>query len=231
MFQVDLPADWRSSVAVYDEVLPSQQFRRLHDDIMGSKFDPVSKFTSYTSGPGRILRGQSKIAHTSIGPEDGMFSELVGALIPVFPDVTSIIGEEKTGWDMLGLSPWIYESGSGLELHVDGPDIYTGMVIFYLHQEWDIAWGGALLIFPPIDPGSMASEKASFGNRVKEIRGGRRALNSLAMKRGIGVSLHAKPNRLIFISPNVPHYVEQVSAGDRIRKRLSILGAFRKSES
>lgn len=111
----------------------------------------------------------------------------------------------------VSLCPWVYPPGSSLSLHTDEPG-GAGSYIYFAHPEWRPHWGGMLCIL------DRNTESCSDLNPWLDDREeARRALSP-----GHGLFVFPKPNRLVFMAADAPHFVTPVDRANRI----SIAGFF-----
>ena len=112
----------------------------------------------------------------------------------------------------------------------------TGSYIYYVHPEWNIDWGGELLLAHTLD---IPREYGVFFHRLRaspQIPApppwfphlDNDDANELLLSGGFGSYVAPKPNRLVAIKGETPHAIAKVrpSAGRHIR--ASIGGFFKK---
>ena len=128
-------------------------------------------------------------------------------------------------WKCFSISSFIYPAHTGLSLHKDGRQIYSGAYTFFLSPFWDIHWGGLLIVLDPAT--KLADEQikvhgqatASFANVWLD----RDRENPHVYTPGLGHVVLPKRNRMVFINPDCLHMVTHVNehAGDHVRMALS----------
>ncbi|MEO0815368.1 MAG: hypothetical protein AAFY60_21085, partial [Myxococcota bacterium] len=53
---------------------------------------------------------------------------------------------DESNWQSFKATTFLYPQGSGLSWHTDNPEHYAGSFIYYAHHEWNVEWGGELMI-------------------------------------------------------------------------------------
>jgi hypothetical protein len=215
------------ALAVLDNVCPDDVIEDLRRFFSNSDFETTNvrrEFSIDNEKP--PLRGKSSMfncgdlidATSVIGKFAILLSELTC-------DFSTIIGIPKVNWKSFSVTPWIYSTGSGFIPHVDGDTGYSGGFVFWCHEEWDVTWGGHLVVFERSvenfsGPDSMSNPphllKQSVFSKEKSLR-----------EPGIGTLVLPKRNRLVLLSPKVPHMVTTIEKQQA--ERLSLVGFFNKS--
>ncbi|MBI2255357.1 MAG: 2OG-Fe(II) oxygenase [Proteobacteria bacterium] len=141
------------------------------------------------------------------------------------PQVAHMVGEQGRDWQAFSISSFIYPAHTGLSLHKDGRQIYSGAYTFFLSPYWDIHWGGLLIVLDPAT--QLGNEEikvhgqntASFANVWLD----RERENPHVYTPGLGQVVLPKRNRMVFINPDCLHMVTHVNehAGDHVRMALS----------
>lgn len=222
-------------VAVFDDVLPPEQFRALWDDCQSEPWQSVhaeGRNPSFGLDDGEAFWGRS-LALASI-PLDGLLPpDLDPSALPIrfhptgravdpaleamrqaAATVPHLVGKEGEDWAGINVRPYAYPRGPGLAWHEDsGP--YSGAVIYYTHLEWNVAWGGELLFADPAPAGSP--ERAALDVSAK---------NAAILDVGTGGFVMPKPNRLVFIAPGCRHMIAQVTSAAGNHPRMSLAGFF-----
>jgi 2OG-Fe(II) oxygenase superfamily len=152
---------------------------------------------------------------------------LIEQLLSVRNEVEPIIGTQGKDWSILTASPWIYPAGTGLSLHEDGHR-YSGAFTYFAHREWNVHWGGYLLV---LDPNTAKPDPST------DAAAARRHLawlddsgeNHRVWDPGLARCIFPKPNRLVFISPTAEHLVSRVDPNAGNRTRISIAGFFHRN--
>ena len=141
------------------------------------------------------------------------------------PNIAHMVGKPGADWQAFSISSFIYPAHTGLSLHKDGRQIYSGAYTFFLSPYWDIHWGGMLIVLDPAT--QLADEQikvhgqasASFANVWLD----RERENPHVYTPGLGQVVLPKRNRMVFINPDCLHMITHVNehAGDHVRMALS----------
>lgn len=142
---------------VYDDVLPSNSFRRLFVHLNKLKYHSVHAQgwrkvwrlhdgNPLTSQAGWYYEENAEVQNDQlIFPTRTPTDELVKWIIEQSPEVELVVGKAGLAWKRFSFAPWIYPPGSGLSLHQDGV-LYTGAFTYFAHPEWRLHWGGHLMV-------------------------------------------------------------------------------------
>jgi hypothetical protein len=158
-------------------------------------------------------------------PSGSGFDLFADGITRFMPQVTHMVGSPGVDWQAFSISSFIYPAHTGLSLHKDGRQIYSGAYTFFLSPYWDIHWGGLLIVLDPAT--RLADEQikvfgqtnASFANVWLD----RERENPHVYTPGLGQVVLPKRNRMVFINPDCLHMVTHVNehAGDHVRMALS----------
>ncbi|WP_437733207.1 hypothetical protein [Sorangium sp. So ce1335] len=233
-----------NEIAIFDDVLPQDQFAELwtfcQNEVYASVHDG-GRQPVWRIGDGEPLKGTT-FAWPSV-PIDGLIPpgiDLSKAPLKFYPTrtpvdsllkaakarcatVENLIGKEGHAWAGITASPFVYPVGTGVSWHHDaGP--YSGAMIYYAHPEWNVLWGGELLVADrpsgttePANVLATPSRLHTFDNRHE---------NDALFCPGMGRFVMPKPNRLVFLAGGTPHMISKVmpAAGNHVR--VSIAGFF-----
>ena len=108
---------------------------------------------------------------------------------------------------------YVYPEGSGLSWHRDDHQRYAGAFVYYAHPEWNVDWGGELLIAETPDPDALPAKPFRFENREFSCR---------LLDFGRGHFVAPKPNRLVVLGA-WPHRIVPVRTQE---VRASVAGFF-----
>ncbi len=226
-----------SQVVVVDDFLDEATFRLVLDYCGRAEYhgvhatsvrkvwrvndgNPLQGPTAYWESDPSSRAADDKRLYYPAGTEIDLFIERILTALPAGERLVGAAG--KDWWDFTA-APWIYPAGSALSLHQDGFD-YSGAYTFFAHREWNIHWGGYLLVLdpatPPIDYDSVLGAHASWIEDANESKS--------AMTPGFAQCIFPKPNRLVFIAPDAEHLLSRVDANAGLHPRISIAGFFRK---
>jgi len=154
------------------------------------------------------------------GTELDLFIE---QLLTVLPAGERLVGKPGEDWADFTAAPWVYPQGAALSLHQDG-FVYSGAYTYFAHREWNIHWGGYLLVLdpatPPLDNSNVLGAHASWMDDGNE--------SQRTMTPGFAQCIFPKPNRLVFIASEAQHLLSRVDANAGLHPRVSIAGFFRK---
>lgn len=227
---------------VIDQLLPDSDFEELWKYMQVEHYHQVHAFQwfgAWRLDDGQVMRApdysygsvQGSVAkHPTGRPLDILFE----AILSLKKELKAVIGEESKDWDGFSLLPMLYPRNSSLYWHRDNKS-WAGSYTFYCHPEWNIHWGGEMLV----GDGSMDSIPEEYGiffRKPQKIRGAQDEVslgshldnseaNSLLLEEGIGAGdyIAPLPNRLVVLRGGVAHSVSKVlpAAGDHLRASMS----------
>lgn len=145
-------------------------------------------------------------------PIDAVLREIISVL----PQLLPWIGEQGRDWTNIAATPSVYPAGTALSWHQDTSK-YSGAFIFYAHLDWNVQWGGELLI---------ASRDAVEPPSEPQFRFDNEAFSEWLLARGIGHFVLPKPNRMVVLSPESRHMVTPVRRAAGRHVRASVAGFF-----
>lgn len=123
-------------------------------------------------------------------------------------------------WSAFSCAANIYPVGTALSWHDDGKE-KVGAYAYYIHPEWNVRWGGELLVADhrPIDTlETEVNENSQCLDNGTE--------NRFLLESGMGTYINPKPNRLVILSPRTLHSIRPVDANAGDNARLSLQGFF-----
>jgi 2OG-Fe(II) oxygenase superfamily len=226
-------------IAVFDDVLSPEHFRSFWDFCQRETYEGVH--ARIRTGGWRLDDGEPLWGGTVAWPSvslEGLLPpnfDLSKAPVTFYPTgkaiddvlqaikarsalVTNLIGKEGQDWAGISLRPYVYPRGSGLSWHGDsGP--YSGAFIYYAHPEWNVLWGGELLV-------ADASTRWLEPPRETVHRFDNRKENEELLRVGMGRFVMPKPNRLVFIAAGMRHMIAKVSSAAGNNPRVSLAGFF-----
>lgn len=221
--------------AVIDDLLDDDDRSELWTYFQFANLAPVTR----TQGAWRLEDGIPLGGDMVITPERDEPLHEAGEKPGVFPSGTAL---DLLMAEVLGLSqelePWIgddwaklmtrayvYPRGAGLSWHGDEHQIYQGAFIYYAHPEWNIEWGGELLISDPPAVFEDSPEAAPImGHRFDN-----HDYSAMLMNPGMGSFIMPRPNRLVVLG-SAPHRVMPVAAAAGQNIRASVQGFFLRPE-
>jgi hypothetical protein len=218
-------------VVVYDDVLSAADFARLFAYLNEVEYSSVHARTwrkVWRLHDGNPLTGKAHWYYPDAAPDgtDARFptgapiDKLIHNIVEYLPDVEAVIGRPQEAWDRFSFAGWVYPSGSGLSLHHDGY-LYSGAFTYFAHPEWRIHWGGHLVVLDPstkgVDPENSDMCPPFLSDEIEAVR---------VLDPGLGLTILAKPNRLVFISPMAEHMMTRVDVNAGQNARVSVAGFF-----
>ena len=103
-----------------------------------------------------------------------------------------------------------------------------GLTRFLAHREWNVHWGGYLLVLDSRTPAPTYSNDL-LGPHVSWIDDA--SENSLVLDPGFAQCIFPKPNRLVLIAPDAQHLLSRVDVNAGQHPRISVAGFFRKEST
>jgi hypothetical protein len=221
-----LGADDNDKVWNYFQLQP---FRRVDSlDLMGH----------WALEDGGVLRGPTagyKKTFDSQYPTETPIDIVMKTLVDAGDHYAATVGRQGTDWDVFSAMATIYVAGQGLVWHRDAMD-NAGSWVYYAHREWNIEWGGELLLAHERD---IPPEYGVYMHRLRPMAGfpeppawkshlDNSDASELLMARGIGSFIAAKPNRLVVIKGGTPHAIAKVRASAGRHVRASVGGFFKR---
>lgn len=215
--------------AIYDELLDDKQFQFLQKLIEQCEFfrinnsDWITVYKNLDGSPLESARFSSQKELNSKNTNKNLYvglEEFQYALNHATENQCNLVGRRGIDWDFYTGRISLYPQGTRLSWHQDGPG-RTGAYTYYVHQKWNVQWGGELLlaIHDELSEESMKWETLErkhqhFNNSLQ---------NNVLLQTGMGYFVEPKPNRLIIFSSKVHHMINRVdiSAGDQFRTSIS----------
>jgi 2OG-Fe(II) oxygenase superfamily len=222
---------------IYDDVLSPADFASLFNYLNSVEYQSVHRDgwrkvwrlhdgNPLTSNAGwYYLDVSARRPGERIFPTDTPVDAVVRWIAGKVREIEPIVGAPTAGWCRFSFAPWLYPPGSGLSLHRDG-EKYSGAFTYFAHRRWSPYWGGHLLVLDPetAQQSMGAGEQSHFflGDDEETVR---------ALAPGVGLAVFAKPNRMVFLSPNAQHMVTRVDSNAGQVARVSLAGFFHKDMS
>ncbi len=238
-------------VIVYDDVLKPEQFqlmwrymqsvpyKHVHAEGVrgvwrpedGNPMEGPRTVTLGLTPPEEMLEGMmAAYPGTSLYPTRQPIDALLEVIQARATEHKDMLGAGGEDWLLFSAAPWIYPVGSGLSWHCDDGKLYTGAFIYYAHPEWNVQWGGELLIADESSKGAgKLGDEGGDGPRRQHVFDNSRE-NEELMRSGLGSFIIPKPNRLVFLARDYPHMVAKVSPAAGNRARASVAGFFIRPE-
>jgi hypothetical protein len=138
------------------------------------------------------------------------------------------VGERSKDWAYFSARSYLYPSGTGLSWHRDNKNNVTGAYSFYCHPEWNVQWGGELLVADQSTKNVVFPETQLYGGESTFL--GTHLDNSFENEKllelGIGHYIFPKPNRFVALSSGILHAIKKVDLAAGNHVRASIQGFF-----
>ncbi len=224
-------------LVVIDDALTDDAFDELWNYFQVQEFRRVESlglFGHWALDDAAALRGPA-VGHgfelETRYPSSTPIDRVLEAIVAHAPKFDALLGKRGEGWELFSGFAQVYARGVGLLWHRDSPD-NAGSYTFYAHPEWNVDWGGELMLLDDegIDP--------SAGIYFHRLKGGvawqphldNEDANELLMRHGVGRVVLPKPNRLVVIKGGTPHCVAKVrdAAGNHVR--ASVSGFFKRKD-
>lgn len=224
--------------AVYDDFLPDDVYDQVYRWAIYGDYqhintgDKISRtWRPHDGFPMRALRNcfyqttppqaDKKPWQYPTGTAYDLFAERVAQYAP---DVEKLIGRGGSDWLAFSVTSFLYPARTGLSLHRDGREVYTGAYTFFMAPQWDIHWGGLLIVLDKRT--ALASDVVDLygqGKSIKNVWLDRDREASLAFEPGLGQAVLPKRNRIVFLEPDSYHLITYVNeyAGDNVRMAFS----------
>lgn len=219
-----------SRYVIYDDFLPQDEFDQAVELMARSGLaDTQSVISPQLDGPATRSRGMTFAASIGDGEINGrppFFSRIAQAV----HGETRLFGDAGATWNKITFTYWQYPAGSRLGWHNDAGRGREGEFILYLHRQWDISWGGELMVIDR-DPQSLLDLAGSDGSAL-EAAGPDVRLRKILQDCEISpLAILPRPNRLVLVKANTVHTVRRVdhTAGDN--KRCTLTGFFYRDEA
>ena len=245
-----------SQFHVYDDVLGEKEFRAVWQYVQLESYVPVhepewvkvwriSDGIPLAATTGVLYKKPPAMAGAPTGddakreriyPTHTGLDRFLEALASQFDQLAGLVGRLGVDFENISARSFLYPVGTGLSWHEDAVG-YSGGYVFYAHPEWNVQWGGELLVADesarPQDSESdrvVVLTRQEGGLRLTKIRIppflDNRAQNAVLGERGLGSYIAPKPNRLVVIAAGNSHMINKVSpaAGDHVR--CTIAGFF-----
>lgn len=208
---------------VYDDFLPPKEFERAVKLMERSSLaETQSVIWPEGDGPAHRSRGVSFAASIGDGGISGrplVFTSIAQAV----REETAVFGEASVDWDKLTFTFWQYPADSRLSWHNDAGRGRQGEFIVYLHREWDISWGGELLLIDR-EPRALLKTCGASTDTVEQA-GPQAVLNQILRTCEISpLAVLPRPNRLVMVKSNTVHTVRRVDRTAGPNRRCTLTG-------
>ena len=236
-----------SQFHVYDDVLSEKDLRAVWQYVQLESYVPVhhtewvkvwriSDGIPLGASTGVLYKAPATSTGERVYPTHTGLDRLLEALGGQLDQMTGLIGKLGVDFENVSARSFLYPEGTGLSWHEDAVG-YTGGYVYYAHPEWNVQWGGELLVAD-----ESARPRESEADRVVMLTRQDGALkltkirippfldnasqNTALGERGIGTYIAPKPNRLVVIAAGNAHMINKVSASAGDHVRCTIAGFF-----
>ncbi len=226
-------------LVVVDNFLPDDLFKALYTHAIHSDYRPVHAagiaHKVWRLEDEGALRGADHYYCTAgyeskrkpLYPFNSIYDRFVDGVRSAALQLSDVVGAEGADWKYFSLTPFVYPKGSSLSMHNDGAGVYSGAYTFYLSPLWNLHWGGVLMVLAPETRVAhpwlegRSHSNAFWLDSTSEAQ--------IDLYPSTGQFILPRPNRMVFIHPDLYHLVTPVTAqaGDRVR--ISLAGFFHKS--
>ena len=220
-------------VVVYDDVLSPQDYTKLFRHLNSAEYRSVHHEgwrKVWRLHDGNPLRSgvawyypvpPSPPSNEKIFPTQTPIDAIVAWIADKLPEIQAVVGTASVQWSRFSFAPWVYPTGSGLSLHRDG-NKYSGAFTYFAHRKWGLHWGGHLLVLDPLTAQRAVDGGEQFPFLSDEDETAR------VFNPGLALTVLAKPNRIVFLSPDAQHALTRVDMNAGQEPRLSVAGFFHK---
>lgn len=250
----------RPAFAVYDDFLPPDVFARVWDYVQREDYQWVhhqqwlKAWRLQDGAPmiGPLIFSDETTARVANGypinkqPGEAPFQPLTYPTredLDLFIDAfmhggggwLDVIGEHGKDWLGFTTRCFVYPQGTGLSWHEDSV-IYSGAYIYYAHPEWNVLWGGELMLADDSlaegyeAPDGQDENDVSIYHADRSMRVGQHLdisrTNAKLLDVGLGYYLQPKPNRLVVLKRYASHNLNPVTRAAGDHTRASITGFF-----
>ncbi|WP_435174215.1 2OG-Fe(II) oxygenase [Actinacidiphila sp. bgisy145] len=209
---------------VYDDFLPSEIFDQAVELMERSALSETgSVISAELDGPAHRTRGMhfpASIGETASG-RPAVFTRVTQAVRAE----TGVFGTAGHDWDRLTFTFWQYPANSRLGWHNDAGRGRCGEYIVYLHREWDISWGGELMLLDR-EPRTLLSAADSGPQRGETATSESAGLVNRILRtcEVSPVAVLPRPNRLVMVQSDTLHTIRRVDQTAGENRRCSLTG-------
>ncbi|MEX0828594.1 MAG: 2OG-Fe(II) oxygenase [Haliea sp.] len=226
------------AVLVIDEFLKKDEFALVWNEIQAEHFHFVHErewVTAWRLDDGQPLRGPVYLSHRTDGdrispayPTGKAFDLIIRRIVDIEEHLVPWTGRRGADWSYFFVRPYIYPSGAGLSWHRDNKHNATAAFTFYAHPQWNVKWGGELLVADAstkdleFSPSKLYSEEerilgSHFDNSVE---------NDRLLSVGTGQYILPKANRLVIVATGIFHCIKKVDPAAGNHVRATVQGVF-----
>jgi len=166
-------------------------------------------------------------------PTETVVDELMKGVVDCEDRIAPIVGKRGPDWAVFSATPTIHVAGQGEAWHRDA-DNRAGSWVYYAHPEWNVEWGGELLLSQEKD---IPPEYGVYLHRLRPMADlpdppawrshlDNQDASQLLMSHGIGSYVFPKPNRLVVVKGGTPYAIAKTRASAGRHVRASFGGFF-----
>ncbi|WP_329364620.1 2OG-Fe(II) oxygenase [Streptomyces sp. NBC_00669] len=210
---------------VYDDFLPPEVFDQAVELMERSALGETgSVISAELDGPAHRTRGThfpASIGETGSSGRPAVFTRVTQAV----RTETGLFGAAGTDWDRLTFTFWQYPANSRLGWHNDAGRGRRGEYIVYLHREWDISWGGELMLIDQ-EPRTLLPAAGGGPDPEETTASGSAGLVNKILRtcERSPVAVLPRPNRLVMVMSDTLHTIRRVDHTAGENRRCSLTG-------
>ena len=226
---------------VLDDVLPADVRQRLWNYFQVQPMNAVRQLGlqgHWLLEDGETLRGPTVgwgHKFDAKYPAGAPIDDVMKAVVDCADLFASAVGRYRIDWEVFSAMPTIYQAGQGLVWHRDSED-NAGSWIYYAHEQWNIEWGGELLLSHARD---LPRDSGVYFHRLRatpdlpepppwQSHLDNSDASELLMASGFGSYVAPKPNRLVVIKGGTAHAIAKIRPAAGRHVRASVGGFFKK---
>jgi Rps23 Pro-64 3,4-dihydroxylase Tpa1-like proline 4-hydroxylase len=216
------PEDWGRMWAFVQK--EDYQFRNVAflEKVLGLQAGRPLEGPYYFSG-GASGKPEGRVYPTR-GPIDSLFDRIVG----MEEKLAGITGKRGETWDYISLRATLGPQGTSHSWHADVLS-KAGAVIYYVHPQWNVQWGGELLVADTVEEEPQFARVRVMESSVERFVGyhlDNRFENHQLMIPGTGTFIMPKPNRAVFLRSGIFHTIRRVDKAAGQNVRCAVAGFF-----
>lgn len=220
--------------AVIDDFLSMSEHYKIYDYLQGQRFEFVHskrKIPAFRLNDGNPLWSEPVLSHPwnkntlyKTYPVSEDIDIIISKILDITPKFSNLVGQHLADWVHFFIRGYLYPQGCGLSWHKDGKYQAPGAFVYYAHPEWQLEWGGELLISECNGEATHTSQAARHSNYLCNTS------EKKIFKKGVGDYILPKPNRFVLMKGMNFHTIKKVdrAAGDNVR--MTLQGFFQSAE-
>ncbi len=231
-----------SAGVIFDDFVPEDVFQKLHAYAVKADYEHIN--TGKVSRAWHLhdhfplrssptvfyyAEGREKPTNSTNYPSNTDVDLFIDHVRSMVPHAQHLVGKEGE-WNHFSVTAWLYPQGTGLSMHDDGSNVYTGAYTYFMSPTWRPHWGGLLLLVEEEGNALVREHRQEIDQMDFYKRHWQHAnrLDELLMEHGFARCIFPKRNRMVFIANDAYHMITRVTeaAGDNLR--MSFAGFFDK---